>query len=244
MGTDETGHNDAGELHWVWCQQHREAAFFHISDSRGSKVLRKILGKDFQGVLQCDYFSANKKYAQDHSIPVQYCWAHLIRDIKSLSESLYSSVRRWSDGLLQIARKIFRVWKNRSDRSRRENSLQTLKKVFLQKVRKPPDYSDAHTLAKRFRGIIGERNYFLFLDVPGVEPTNNRTEQAIRYVVIDRRVTQGTRSDAGMRFCERVWTVIATCVRQEKSVYQFFRQTLKATLNPDLPYPTLIPVKP
>lgn len=38
VGTDETGHNDAGQLHWVWCQQDREAAFFHISDSRGSKL--------------------------------------------------------------------------------------------------------------------------------------------------------------------------------------------------------------
>jgi transposase len=244
VGTDETGHNDAGQLHWVWCQQDRDAAFFHISDSRGSKVLKEILGSDFDGVLQCDYFSANKKYIQDHSIPVQYCWAHLIRDIKSLGESLYSPVRRWSDGLLQIVKKIFRVWKSRPERPRWMNTLQTLKKVFLQKVRKPPDYGDAHTLAKRFRGKIGERNYFLFLDVSGVEPTNNRTEQAIRFVVIDRRVTQGTRSDAGMRFCERAWTVIATCVRQSRSVYQFFLHALKATLNPDLLYPTLIPVNP
>jgi transposase len=115
-----------------------------------------------------------------------------------------------------------------------------LKKVFLQKVRKPPDYGDAHTLAKRFRGRVGEQAYFLFLDVPGVEPTNNRTEQAIRHVVIDRRVTQGTRSHAGMRFCERAWTVVATCARQRRSVYQFFLHALKATLNPDLPYPALI----
>ncbi|MBN1555992.1 MAG: IS66 family transposase [Phycisphaerae bacterium] len=244
VGTDETGHNDTGQLHWVWCQQDRDAAFFHISDSRGSKVLRKILGKDFPGVLQCDYFSANKKYVQDHSILVQYCWAHLIRDIKSLGESLYSSVRRWSEGLLQIARKIFRVWKSRRERPRWENSLQTLKKVFLQKMRKPPDYGDARTLAKRFRGRTGEQNYFLFLDVSGVEPTNNRTEQAIRHVVIDRRVTQGTRSNAGMRFCERAWTIIATCIRQGKSIYQFFLHALQAALNPYLPYPTLIPVNP
>lgn len=244
VGTDETGHNDAGQLHWVWCQQDREAAFFHISDSRGSKVLRNILGGDFDGILQCDYFSANKKYVRDHSIPVQYCWAHLIRDIKSLGESLYSPVCRWSEGLLQIAKKMFRVWKSRSERPRWENTLKTLKRVFLQKVRKPPDYGDARTLAKRFRGRTGEQSYFLFLDVPGVEPTNNRTEQAIRYVVIDRRVTQGTRSDAGMRFCERAWTVIATCARQSRSVYQFFLDALQATLNPNLTYPTLIPGNP
>jgi transposase len=247
VGTDETGHNDAGQLHWVWCQQDKQAAFFHIAASRGSKVLKAILGSDFDGVLQCDYFSANKKYAQDHSIPVQYCWAHLIRDIKSLGESLYASVRRWSEGLLQIAKKIFRVWnvfKDRHERSHWMNSLITLKRAFLRKVRKPPDYGDAHTLSQRFRGKTGERNYFLFIDTPGVEPTNNRTEQAIRHVVIDRRVTQGTRSDAGMRFCERAWTVVATCARQQRSVYHFFLHALQATLHPDRTYPALIHINP
>jgi len=115
-----------------------------------------------------------------------------------------------------------------------------LKNLFLQKVRRPPNYGDARTLAKRFRGHRGEQDYFLFLDAPGVEPTNNQTEQAIRHVVIDRRVTQGTRSWAGMRFCERAWTVVATCARHDRSVYRFFLNALQATYNPDLPYPALI----
>jgi len=242
VGTDETGHNDAGSLHCVWCQQHREAVFFHISESRGSKVLKKIIGNDFGGIVQCDYFSANKKFARDHSIPVQFCWAHLIRDIKSLTESLYGSVRRWAEGLLQIAKKIFRVWKSRSERLRWKQTLKTLKQMFLQKVRRPPEYGDARTLAKRFRGRAGEQAYFLFLDAPGVEPTNNRTEQAIRHVVIDRRVTQGTRSHAGMRFCERAWTVVATCARQSRSVYQFFLDAIQATYTGSS-YPALIPEK-
>ena len=243
VGTDETGHNDSGTLHWVWCQQDLRAAFFHISESRGSKVLKEILGNDFNGILQCDYFSANKKFARDHSIPVQFCWAHLIRDIKSLADSLYFPVRRWAEGLLQIAKKIFRVWKSRHERPYWAKTLKMLKKAFLQKVRRPPDYGDARTLSKRFRGRRGEQDYFLFLDAYGVEPTNNRTEQAIRHVVIDRRVTQGTRSWAGMRFCERAWTVVATCARHNRSVYRFFLDALRSTYNPDLPYPTIIPAK-
>ena len=50
-------------------------------------------------------------------------------------------------------------------------------------------------LASRFRGRDAD-HYFTFLTRPGVEPTNNLTEQAIRHVVIDRRVTQGTRGEA------------------------------------------------
>ena len=103
-------------------------------------------------------------------------------------------------------------------------------------------YKDAINIKNRF-DPQGANRYFLFLDTEGIEPTNNRTEQAIRFVVLDRRVTQGTRSDAGMRFCERAWTAVATCARHQQSVYQFFLDAITATLNPNRPYPAIIPEK-
>ena len=63
--------------------------------------------------------------------------------------------------------------------------------------------------------------YFTFITTPGVAPTNNAAEQAIRFVVIDRYITQGTRSVWGARWSERTWTVVATCAQQGKSVYRF-----------------------
>ena len=89
----------------------------------------------------------------------------------------------------------------------------------------------------------GAKRYFLFLEREGIEPTNNRTEQAIRFVMLDRRVTQGTRSDAGMRFCERAWTAVATCARHQQSVYQLFLAAIIATLNPARSYPAIILAK-
>jgi len=41
--------------------------------------------------------------------------------------------------------------------------------------------------------------YFRFITTPGIDPTNNLAEQAIRFVVIDRHITQGTRSEKGRR---------------------------------------------
>ena len=78
-----------------------------------------------------------------------------------------------------------------------------------------PDTKHARNLAKRFRKH-GEA-YFRFITTPGIEPTNNLAEQAIRFVVIDRRITQGTRSEKGRRWCERIWTVIATCAQQGRA---------------------------
>ena len=60
-------------------------------------------------------------------------------------------------------------------------------------------------------------DYFRFITTPGVEPTNNLAEQAIRFVVIDRLITQGTRSERGHRWNERIWTAIATCTQQGRA---------------------------
>ena len=81
-------------------------------------------------------------------------------------------------------------------------------------------------LAKRLEKH-GE-SYFRFITTPGVEPTNNLAGQAIRFVVLDRVVTQGTRSAAGERWCERIWTVIASCAQQGRSVFDYLYAAVQA----------------
>ena len=86
LGIDETGHKDAGRLHWMWCFQTPLYSLFHIDASRGSEVLIRILGEDFPGIIGCDYWGAYRKYARLFNVWVQYCMAHLIRDIRFLAE--------------------------------------------------------------------------------------------------------------------------------------------------------------
>jgi transposase len=89
-----------------------------------------------------------------------------------------------------------------------------------------PETKPSGNLAKRFEAH-GE-SYFRFVTTPGVEPTNNLAEQAIRFVVIDRLITQGTRSEAGNRWCERIWTAIATCVQQGRSMFAYLETVVDA----------------
>jgi len=79
-----------------------------------------------------------------------------------------------------------------------------------------------------------------FLTTGGVAPTNNLTEQAIRFVVIDRKVTQGTRGSVGQRWCERVWTLLATCAQQGRSAFAFLADSLAAHFCRQPP-PSLLP---
>jgi len=73
-----------------------------------------------------------------------------------------------------------------------------------------------------------------------VELTNNLAEQAIRFVVIDRLITQGTRSETGNRWCERIWTVIATCTQQGRSVFEYLEAAVGAWFAGTEP-PLLLP---
>jgi len=57
-----------------------------------------------------------------------------------------------------------------------------------------PPASEAQNLADRFRSHGAA--YFTFVSTSGLPPTNNLAEQAIRFVVLDRRITQGTRGES------------------------------------------------
>ncbi|HDH06295.1 MAG TPA: IS66 family transposase, partial [Nitrospirae bacterium] len=93
-------------------------------------------------------------------------------------------------------------------------------------------------MANRFRRH--GKAYFEFITTPGIDPTNNLAEQAIRFIVIDRHVTQGTRSIKGRKNNERLWTVIATCQLQGRSAFNFIPESVKAYFR-DGPAPSLLP---
>ena len=101
-----------------------------------------------------------------------------------------------------------------------------------------PPTRPSQNMAKRF--AQHGKAYFEFVTTPGVEPTNNLAEQAIRFVVIDRLITQGTRGEAGQRFCERIWTVIATCTQQGRSVFEYLGKAVDALMQGE-EAPTLLP---
>ena len=88
-----------------------------------------------------------------------------------------------------------------------------------------PTTRAAGNLAKRLK--THGAGYFRFLTERGIEPTNNLAEQAIRFVVIDRRITQGTRGERGDRWCERIWTVMATCSQQGRSVFEYLEAAVR-----------------
>ena len=227
VNVDETGHKDNGVPWWTWCFRAELYTLYRIDAYRNAEVLMDTLGREFAGVLGCDYFSAYRRYLRECSVCLQFCLAHLIRDVKFLTT--LPDARDWQYGeRLRLALKdLFAVFHQRAELSASvfQARLQAARDQVLQAgMSQVPPTRHSQNMAKRFRKH-GEA-YFTFITMPGVEPTNNLAEQAIRFVVIDRHITQGTRSEGGRRWSERIWTTLATCAQQGCSVYDFLHAAI------------------
>lgn len=240
LNVDETGHKAHGQRWWTWCFRADLYTLFKIDHSRGSAVLVEMLGKEFNGVLGCDYFSAYHKYMEDFGVAVQFCLAHLIRDVKFLTALPDKVTAAYGQRVLEGLRRMFHVIHRRDtmDPARFQRALEKAREELVARGKRAPPRIEAQTMARRFREHGAD--YFRFITTPGVEPTNNLAEQAIRFVVIDRLITQGTRSERGRHWSERIWTAIATCTQQGRSVFEYLRQSIIASFD-RTPAPSLLP---
>lgn len=242
LNVDETGHPENGERLWTWCFRAALFTLFKIEPSRKSDVLVATLGTEFDGVLGCDYFSAYRKYMRlNKNVLVQFCLAHLIRDVKFLVGHPSAGNRAYGRRVLSRLRSLFETIHRRgqyaSEQTFRKALSQRGDAVWVEATTRVPNTREAEALAIRFHNHGLE--YLEFVTTPGIEPTNNLAEQAIRFVVIDRKITQGSRSEAGRRWLERIWTTMATCAQHGKSVFHFIDETVRAFFRKTSP-PSLL----
>jgi len=250
VNVDETGHKENGGKFWTWVFKADLYVLFKIDKSRGSKVLIDVLGKEFDGVLGCDYFSAYRKYMKDFNVSIQFCIAHLIRDIRFLITLKDQETKAYGQKLLDEVKNMFKVIHDRENMTPEtfttalEDAKEKITTAALNDVPSNLDKNgkeekrEAQNMANRFR--LHGKEYFQFITTPGMDPTNNVAEQAIRFVVIDRHVTQGTRSEKGRQSNERLWTVVATCALQGRSAFNFILESVKAYFR-NQPAPSLLP---
>lgn len=155
LNVDETGHKERGKNLWTRCFGAPQYSLFAIECWRGSKVLVQVLGREFDGVLGCDYWSPHATlYTRGFS-----CF---------VSSTTAALAIGWRDSCRA-----------------------------------------GMTPADVLRLCHG--------------PRNNLAAQALRFVALDRRITQGTCGEAG-----RIRTADATCRKQGRSLYEFLCPALDA----------------
>ena len=152
--------------------------------------------------------------------------------------------RNFGCRLLESIRQMFAMI-HRQDRinaSRYHRALKKYQDIIIGLIRRAPNRYEPRKIKKRFENH--GRSYFTFIDhceIPGagVEPTNNATERQIRFVVLDRKVTQGTKGLIGNLWLERIWSTIATCRQRGRPIFGFLLDTFNAHIRGKLT-PSLI----
>jgi transposase len=244
LHVDETGHPEAGSRLWNWVFRARDFTLYTIQPSRGAKVLERVLAPTFQGVLHADYFSAYRKYLGAHPVRAQFCLAHFIRDALFLKELPDPVTRRYAAQVVNRLRQLFRVLHRQARYATPQTFQRALERAgdrLRRTVLRAPDRTTPQNLARRF-GQHGD-DYLRFVTTPEVDPTNNLAEQALRFTVLNRRMTQGTRSPNGRTVRETLWTVAQTCTQQGRSFYRFLVDALRAHFA-QRPLPSLLPAGP
>jgi transposase len=224
---DETGWKQAGKRKWLWVAVTHLATLFRVAGGRNQAALSALL-PEFRGVLGSDRLPTYDVRPVQRR---QLCWAHLTRNIRWYSER-EGAVKEWAEQLLGQIGELFKYWHqyragqiDRRELGRRLAPVQQQVQTLLEQGQALP-----LPKAVRFSRELQERwpALWSFITIEGVDPTNNAAERALRPAVLWRKGCFGAQSDGGNRFVERVLTVRATCQQQERHLWTFLGDSVRA----------------
>lgn len=256
VAADETSFNQANldggnpqqRQAWLWVAVTPQVTFFEIALTRCTTAAQNLLGENFGGILTSDRYGAYNWVDIEHR---QLCWAHLKREFIKISERPGVSAELGTR-LLQQQEKLFKLWQKVRDGTLSRNDFAELIKEIRHQIiillQQTADYSigskEKTPLAKTVRTcrqlLSVESAMWLFATTPGLEPTNNAAERAIRPAVIWRRTSFGSQTKAGSTFVARMLTVVTTLKSQQRNILEFIT-TAVANGRENKPAPSLLP---
>lgn len=215
---DETSFFQGGNLQWLWVLLNAQMAFFMIHAHRSKAAFQELI-RNWKGILICDDYGVYRKWAEKK----QACLAHLIRRAIGLTEQKDKQLKAFGEKALTELR------------------------LLCHWAKAPPTIDEELQWITRFVGLISEHakqddkagkfarqlarqleSLWLFLDEQGVEPTNNRAERALRFAVLWRKRSNGTQSEKGDRWVERILSVKETCRLRSVSTFKILTDSINS----------------
>ena len=226
---DETGSRMDGDNWWRWKFSNKKVSVTHTDKSRGQKVVEKILGAQYDGVLISDFLSAYNKILTKAK---QRCLVHLLRDLKKVIEACADDdeILRYCGRLKDILTKAIGLYNDYKDkkwnkeyRKQRDHIEEQLNDFSFPN----PGKKILVRFAKRLKRHKNE--LFVFLHIKGIDFHNNHAEQQIRPDVLLRKITFGNRSEKGARVHDVVMSVLQTAKLSNIDPVQAFQEILLPT---------------
>lgn len=226
VNADETGSRVNGENWWLWVFVTKAAAFYRIEHCRGKKVVEETLGKDFAGVLSSDSYNAYESL----ECRKQKCLVHYLREIRKWREKLskkgeFAKFAKGANGVLKSAIRAHRKLRTKAGRLRAKQRFEAqFEKIYSKEYKNP----EINRICKNFRRHAGEN--FTFLEVDGVEPTNNEAERAVRPYVVMRKISGCHRSDRGAAMHQTLLSIYRTSQLQGQNFVEYATDYLNGRL--------------
>ncbi len=111
----------------------------------------------------------------------------------------------------------------------------------MKKVLQQAEQCSDKKVAGQARAILKmEPALWTFVEVEGLEPTNNRAERALRPAVCLRKMSYGTHSQRGSQFIQRILTAVTSLKQQGRNVLEWLTEAMQAWLRGEEP-PSLLP---
>jgi len=234
---DETPWSKRGALHWLWSAVTDDVIAHRIDKRRNACAMRRLIGKSYKGVLVTDRMGAYDK----HPLALrQLCWAHIERDFCALAEGPRGGQVFGRKGV-EIAQAVMRVhrhFRKHADRGKMQRALRDPRRRLRRLLERGArmKYRRVKGMAKHLLDRFGA--LWTFGKVPGVSPTNNAAERAVRKPVLWRKGCFGSQSNRGLRFAERILTATATLRRRGEGVFDYLTAVTEAMVRgrppPDL----------
>jgi len=237
---DETGWKQAGQKRWLWTAVTAGAVYFLVQVGRGAKALHNVLGQVIQGVVGSDRWTTYQRIPLNQR---QICWAHLKRDFQAMVDRGGAGASIGQD-LLDCTAILFGLWYQVRDgtRSRRwlRGQLERLRGEVQALLTQGAACACAETAGTCAKMLEVDEALWTFATVPGLEPTNNAAERALRPAVLRRKRSFGNHSEAGCAYVGRLLSVVQTLKLQGRSVLDYLQTAVDAYRH-GLPIPKLFP---
>ena len=213
---DETGWKISGAKHWLWAAANKKLAYYRIAASRGAKVAREIIGKDYAGVIGTDFYAAYNRLPGRK----QRCLVHLLRTMREYK------TRDDSAEFIKHEKVLKRIiWDAICLGERRAEIQERVYKRRIKRIKKRLfAWSSGHyenknliRLAKRF--LKHWTQLLTFLDYEDVSYHNNLAERMIRPNVIIRNRSFQNRSQQGAEAHETHMSLIQTLRLQGRDIF-------------------------
>lgn len=236
MQGNTDGHNPIQRQGWLWVVVTPLVSFFQVVLSRSQVAAQSILGSQFDGIVISDRYSAYNWLDESRR---QVCWAHLKRDFTQIAERA-GVAGELGTSLLEQQKQLFELWYQVRDgtlsREQFIGAVSPIRSCVKALLTEATNYNistqEKSPLAKTVRTcqqlLRLEPAMWLFVTTPGVEPTNNAAERALRPAVLWRRTSFGSQSQAGSLFVSRMLTVVTTLRSQHRDVLDYLFQACRA----------------